>query len=440
MVESHDRETSYIKSIFASEFGSVRKALDESVNEKTRLEIETSRLHEENANLKNQLEKKIDEVNVAQSFELKYNDLLAQYNEIFADQKKALDNNTDLEKEIVNLNSVLNDLRKHLEAETLARIEMENTAQSLREKLAFSSQMHSTQEVDAKNNAITINDGDTVEKLHQLRDQYENLMRANREEIGALYEAKIANFEAEAARANASAASAIEEMRSTGNQIALLNAEISELKGQATGYSSRIRDLESMLDYYIRERGESQAEIHRLHEEMAQQVQEFHDLMDIKMSLHLEIAAYRELLTSEEERWEKSNRGDYKRSQNFDQTPSIDHDTISRKRKRTSEDIETDDIHMPSYSIVCSAKGDLEIQESCPEGKFVRIYNKGDHEIAIGGWLLKRTAGGRMTVLKFRRTIAIEPKSTLTVWSSDAQAPNEPPANIVMKKNWVASE
>lgn len=170
--------------------------------------------------------------------------------------------------------------------------------------------------------------------------------------------------------------------------------------------------------------------------------------------MDLEIAAYDKLLCGEETRLNitpystnttantpnRSTRGG--RLTPHRKTPMRAGTSLlagSQKRKRTALDIDTEDFYADEFFLTSSAKGDIEIMEVDPDGKYVKIRNKGNGELSIGGWQLKRDADGKESSYKFNRNFKVDAGAIVTVWSSDISGiVHEPPSNIVMKsQKWL---
>lgn len=416
--ETVTREVSNIKQMYEHELTDARKLLDETAREKAKLEIDAKRIWEENEDLKKRLDRKskeaADNERNARSQEARANELSGKYNTVLSERKRAQDELKELEKEVARLKKQLETLRKNLEEETLARVDLENTVQSLREELTFKDQVHLQELTETKSRRqVEISEIDGIlseqyeaklqQTLQELRDQYDGQMRANRDEISELYEARLRDLELQ------------------------LNAE-------------RQRHAE--------EKSKLQDEIERLRNQISLQLQEYQDLMDIKITLDMEIAAYDKLLSSEEVRLNitpgsqttifqtSSTSSSAGRSAAMRRTPQ----RTAAKRKRTVLE-ESDERSVSDYSVTSSAKGDMEISEVDPEGKFVKLHNKSAKEVQIGGWTLVRKVGTNETVFKFHRTLKVDGGAMVTVWSSDLGQTHEPPSTIVMKgQKWFAGD
>jgi lamin B len=119
------------------------------------------------------------------------------------------------------------------------------------------------------------------------------------------------------------------------------------------------------------ERAALEAELKQLRDEMANTLEEYQDLMNIKVTLDMEIATYRKLIETGEAKINTSPM--LPSGAHFTPEIRVKH---SAKRKCTKLD-KSKESSISNFNVTSHAKGEVEINDVCADEKFVRLHNKG---------------------------------------------------------------
>lgn len=368
-----------------------------------------------------------------------------------------------LESEIKNLNEenkTLDDksesLKKQLEEETILRVDLENRNQSLNEELQFQRQLYNKEleEVRIKEYEIKEVYQENVKsqyeqklnkELTELREENENRLAQYRLELEDKYEAQLSAVHDDLDRKLSDLQNAQSKIKQLNSTYTYMTSEIEQVKKENKSLKDKVADLNKLIE---QERDWNQAALNRkdgevdtLNSRLQAVLDENKDLVDDKIKLDNELATYRKLLETEENRL---NISPQVASSPLVSTSSVGSYTpkafVARGQKRKRICL-TEEENLSDLMVTSNAKGDVEISDHDQDGKFVKLNNKGEKEVSLGGWVLTRLADGLETRFKFHRSISIKPGQSVTVWSSDSNAVHHPPSDIVMKaQTWFTAE